>query len=192
MLNATYNKTQRKMKFLLILLRVFQLLLVLVISATPSHSMENEKQFSPESFVRQLQGSNVDFSCNVQADNCGSKFNGECENNEPGCQDGDCWDCNLCRQFDYDCGSCLEQTGCVWCPGDATCLNSVWYVAGPCGREDYTEDSCDTIGDTNFFEYVHHAMQSKLFSLHCGSDESKERVVLTFSWFLLILKLLFQ
>jgi hypothetical protein len=157
-------------------MRSFRLLSVSVLSAAPlvvSSAELRQKQTSPESFLRQLQGSNVDFSCNVQADTtCGSKFDNTCDNNEPDCQDGDCWDCSLCRQFDYDCNSCLEQNGCIWCPGDAICLNSQWFSGGECSRGDYPEDSCTTIGDTNIFEYVHHAMQKQTIR----SDKSKERV----------------
>jgi hypothetical protein len=144
------------------LVRIVRLLLLVFISCvTPTFSIERQQQqsasSSSSSFLRKLQGSDVDFSCNVAADSCGLKFNGQCDNTnaDENCVDGDCFDCDQCRQFDYDCNSCIRQTGCLWCPGDALCYNSHRYLssAASCqGLEDYTDDSCSAPDEENFFE----------------------------------------
>jgi hypothetical protein len=136
----------------------------------------------PPSFLRKLQtGSDVDFSCNVAADKCGLKFNGQCDdtNGAEDCIDGDCFDCDLCRQFNYDCNSCIQQTGCLWCPGEAQCFNSFRYIisSSSCqGLDDYTDDSCSVPGEENFFEYV----KARKYPLMLVPEIWKVRISLTF------------
>jgi hypothetical protein len=78
----------------------------------------------------------MDLSCDLEQDTtCPTLDNGICESRlatppamgVPGCEMGDCLDCNaLCSVFDQDCTGCLAN-GCFWCPGDATCYNSPKY-----------------------------------------------------------------
>jgi hypothetical protein len=82
-----------------------------------------------------------DYTCDAIADQssaCPGLYNGLCESRHafqdgvstiPECENGDCYDCNvLCKQFDYDCYGCLNAVGCYYCPGDATCNNSPYYI----------------------------------------------------------------
>mmetsp|Transcript_11918 Transcript_11918/g.28633 ORF Transcript_11918/g.28633 Transcript_11918/m.28633 type:complete len:1167 (-) Transcript_11918:47-3547(-) len=77
----------------------------------------------------------TDFTCNFAKDrNCATRYDGVCDNtnlggsvSKPGCDDNDCYDCNLCTEFNYDCEGCLNAEGCYYCPGDGTCDNSPNY-----------------------------------------------------------------
>eukprot|EP00539_Tryblionella_compressa_P008268 CAMPEP_0178775504 /NCGR_PEP_ID=MMETSP0744-20121128/24230_1 /TAXON_ID=913974 /ORGANISM="Nitzschia punctata, Strain CCMP561" /LENGTH=842 /DNA_ID=CAMNT_0020432491 /DNA_START=72 /DNA_END=2600 /DNA_ORIENTATION=+ len=104
------------------------------------------------------------YFCNVSADECNSQMDGVCDsslgtNPLAGCETGDCMDCNLCQQFNYDCQGCLNATGCFWCPGDATCNNSPDYDFGPSVQQSCTDpqsylsggDVCSLSPDDNFF-----------------------------------------
>jgi hypothetical protein len=149
--------------------------------ATPSAQLQLQLQLQQQrqqsSFLRQLQNNldpNEDFSCNVQLDQCNSKFNGVCDRDgyyDPSCNNNnddndntnnsDCFDCDQCRQFNYDCDSCLRQNGCLWCPGDALCYNSPFYShpgsSCPDAFEDFQENASCFATNTNeepFFEYV--------------------------------------
>jgi hypothetical protein len=104
-----------------------------------------------------------DFTCDTVNDECSTKTNGECDsslgsNPQPGCLNGDCFDCDLCGQFDLDCNGCLNAQGCFWCPGDAKCYNSQNYqwksAASSCNAPlDYIESgTCSQTG--NFFRFV--------------------------------------
>jgi hypothetical protein len=97
----------------------------------------------------------VDLSCDYPSDSCPFQFDGKCNKLLEGCENGDCFDCDECRKFDYDCNACTNS-GCYWCPGDATCYNSPFYpfdnVFRSCGNGagfEYTSDSCTE--PENFF-----------------------------------------
>lgn len=77
----------------------------------------------------------LSFICPANAlgeDPCPSQDNGVCDSaagddpfsGEAACITGDCIDCDLCRIYDYDCGACLSQVGCSWCPFEGICTNS--------------------------------------------------------------------
>ncbi|KAG7367189.1 subtilase family protease [Nitzschia inconspicua] len=77
--------------------------------------------------------SQTDFTCEFLNDQCISQFDGKCDsvlgnNTLPGCGNSDCFDCNLCSQFNADCKGCLEAKGCFYCPGDGTCNNAPTYI----------------------------------------------------------------
>ena len=91
----------------------------------------------------------VDLSCDAMDDYCLSPNNGFCdselEHNLPGCERGDCIDCQIfCGQYDYDCDGCISS-GCYWCPGDAKCYNTDLYMF-----ENENATSCNVQTD-----YVH-------------------------------------
>lgn len=94
----------------------------------------------------------ADLSCDVSADNCPSQFNGVCDRETNSkCAGGDCYDCDECQDFAYDCNGCLEN-GCYWCPGDAACYNSAYYtvsnIFSHCSKpSDYVQDSCTASGN---------------------------------------------
>ena len=94
-------------------------------------------------------------SCNVFADTCPSKFDGKCDSQIDECEGGDCYDCDQCQQFHYDCNACISN-GCYYCPGDALCFNSPYYIINAfshCAESnDYTQETCSEPG--NFFRYV--------------------------------------
>ena len=77
----------------------------------------------------------TDFTCNYANDRyCSTRYDGVCDNTnlggsitKPGCGDNDCYDCNLCTEFNYDCEACKNAKGCYYCPGDGTCDNSPNY-----------------------------------------------------------------
>jgi hypothetical protein len=79
---------------------------------------------------------NQSLACDFPNDTtCSSTNDGVCDstlggpNPKPGCEDGDCVDCDMCRSdYSHDCSGCLNAEGCVWCPGDATCYNSASYA----------------------------------------------------------------
>jgi hypothetical protein len=108
--------------------------------------------------------SQPDYSCDFLNDQCGSQFDGVCDsilgtNALPGCGSGDCFDCNLCAQFNADCKGCLEAKGCYYCPGDGTCNNSPIYIfeggIQSCLEQvDYITDgeSCSLTPEQNFFD----------------------------------------
>lgn len=105
------------------------------------------------------------FSCDVYADSCPDqwKFDGQCDEDQLQCRGGDCFDCDKCQQFHYDCNSCIEN-GCYWCPGDALCFNSPHYVSvgafSSCpNADDYTQSTCTE--PDNFFRYVKKYLISK-------------------------------
>ena len=82
--------------------------------------------------IPSLQTNTNNYSCNVWNDTtCPYKYDGVCQNqfgfDLPQCQNGDCWDCDACIQFNSNCTACLNQPGCHWCPGDAVCYNSIYY-----------------------------------------------------------------
>ena len=93
--------------------------------------------------------SQIDLSCDAFRDFCLSPSNGFCDSelgyDIPGCERGDCIDCQVfCGQYDYDCDGCISS-GCYWCPGDAKCYNTDLYMfAGE------NSTSC-----TNQLDYVH-------------------------------------
>jgi hypothetical protein len=107
-----------------------------------------------------------DFSCDHFLDQCPTRYNGVCDdktgtNTNPDlCSNGDCADCDKCRQFSYDCDACTSTNGCYFCPGDATCYNSPDYKAtsvfSHCpSASDFVTDGCQAPGtETNFFRYV--------------------------------------
>ena len=77
-----------------------------------------------------------DFTCDTLTDfNCESTEDGVCDSNlganpKPGCETGDCIDCNsFCQQYNYDCQGCLNAIGCFYCPADALCYNLQYYVS---------------------------------------------------------------
>ncbi|CAB9503760.1 Furin-like protease 1, isoform 1 [Seminavis robusta] len=82
-------------------------------------------------------------------------FDGECQD----CV-GDCFDCDPCQQHSYDCNECV-QSGCFWCPGDATCQSeprdeSFWLKYGgrkksTCPLSFYWIQTCQDPLDSNAF-----------------------------------------
>jgi hypothetical protein len=62
------------------------------------------------------------------------------------CNNSDCFDCDPCLQYSYDCQSCVAN-GCHFCPGDAICQSQ------PLGESYWTQfngrkvSSCPTLGD---------------------------------------------
>ena len=91
----------------------------------------------------------VDLSCDALSDFCFSQNNGFCDSeigyNVPGCERGDCVDCQIyCGQYDYDCTGCINS-GCYWCPGDAKCYNTDLYI--------FTNENSTSC--SNQLDYVH-------------------------------------
>lgn len=62
-------------------------------------------------------------TCDYGADSCHYQFDGECDAGVYCSANTDCFDCDVCSGFNYDCGLCI-QAGCYWCPGDALCASS--------------------------------------------------------------------
>lgn len=99
-----------------------------------------------------------DLSCDVYADSCPTRFDGVCDRDtdEQCSGNGDCFDCDECQQFAYDCYSCLSN-GCYWCPGDATCFNSDRYILisgqSSCSTADeFIQNSCSDSNENNYFQ----------------------------------------
>jgi Subtilase family len=81
------------------------------------------------------------------------------------CLNMDCWDCDPCRAFDFDCSGCMatvqeDNSGCHWCPGDARCrsvplgqdfwsLHPQWVTSCPDASD--WKQSCDAIHDDNVY-----------------------------------------
>eukprot|EP00934_Nitzschia_sp_Nitz4_P002113 Nitzschia sp. Nitz4//scaffold272_size25479//1136//3663//NITZ4_008306-RA/size25479-augustus-gene-0.11-mRNA-1//1//CDS//3329545216//2113//frame0 len=119
----------------------------------------------------------LDYTCDLGSDICPTSSDGVCDSNlgdspsiDPFCQVGDCVDCNLCSQFDYDCYGCLTATGCFWCPGDGICNNSPSYVyddvISTCtSADDYTSAPNTTIcnASSHFFSDPLYSVQSWVF-----------------------------
>jgi hypothetical protein len=105
--------------------------------------------------ARHVMAEPIDFSCNYLADTCPWIGDGECDSQFDLCEGGDCYDCDQCQQFHYDCNACISN-GCYYCPGDALCFNSPYYsfnVFSHCAESnDYTQETCSEPG--NFFRYV--------------------------------------
>lgn len=107
--------------------------------------------------------SQPDYTCEFLNDQCASQFDGKCDsilgtNALPGCGNGDCFDCNLCSQFNADCQGCLAAKGCFYCPGDGTCSNAPTYIFEGAIQScvepvDYLVDgdTCSLDPDNNFF-----------------------------------------
>ena len=93
--------------------------------------------------------------CDAENDSCPTPFDGVCDSGlVPSCANGDCFDCDLCRGFDYDCTGCISN-GCYWCPGDGTCIGNLYTftkIASCVAESDYVTDTCDNVN--NFFRYV--------------------------------------
>jgi hypothetical protein len=99
----------------------------------------------------------TDLSCNLLKDNaCPSRNDGVCDSElglspKPGCQGGDCADCDQwCPQYVDDCGGCVAH-GCYWCPSDGTCFNSPHYnnqhltnIFSTCRAPDDFEQTCSS------------------------------------------------
>lgn len=113
-----------------------------------------------------------DFTCDISTDDdCQSTQDGVCDSNlgdapKPGCETGDCIDCNIfCNQYNYDCEGCMNTIGCFYCPGDALCYNLQFYVSlskeQSCSEPvdwisttDATPDRCSFSSPDVLFEYV--------------------------------------
>jgi hypothetical protein len=55
------------------------------------------------------------------------QFNGLCEETFlEQCSNGDCFDCDPCRNNQFDLRACIAN-GCFWCPGDGSCAGSDQY-----------------------------------------------------------------
>jgi hypothetical protein len=104
------------------------------------------------------------LSCDLKLDRCPTRLNGVCDDqtgtntNPDFCSNADCWDCDKCQQFSYDCDACTSN-GCYFCPGDATCYNSPDYafnIFTHCSSaSDFVTDGCQAPGtENNFFRYV--------------------------------------
>ena len=65
-------------------------------------------------------------SCAFANDTCPeqTQFNHICDDNllNEECVGGDCFDCDACQAFNYDCTKCVEA-GCNYCPGDGICMS---------------------------------------------------------------------
>jgi Subtilase family len=99
------------------------------------------------------------------------------------CLDMDCWDCDPCRAFDFDCSGCVGAGGnsdsCHWCPGDARCrsvalgqdfwsLHSQWVTACPAASD--WKQSCDAIHEDNVFtDPLYDAMKWMYDMIHVES-----------------------
>jgi hypothetical protein len=70
--------------------------------------------------------------CDIFADECPLQFNSVCDNASgvDRCTNGDCYDCDSCRQLDFDCSGCLAIDGCYWCAGDAICSSLANQLGG--------------------------------------------------------------
>lgn len=123
------------------------------------------------------------WTCNVRNDPCPFplQFNGICQSSfVEECKNGDCYDCDPCRQYRLDCASCLDN-GCYWCPGDASCSGSPLYpqLLGLTAEDDggvaclvpadYQSEQCAaaaaTDDDGDFFSDPLFAAQEWVFNL---------------------------
>ena len=70
-------------------------------------------------------------ACDAENDSCPSRLNGRCDNergyNREGCEGGDCFDCDRCKEFRGDCQECVAH-GCFWCPGSVSCFETPLYT----------------------------------------------------------------
>ena len=93
-------------------------------------------------------------TCDAVNDPCPFANDGECDADTVAeCAGGDCFDCDICRNFDYDCAGCINS-GCYWCPGDATCIGNLYSfarIASCVAESDYVTDTC--VNSNNFFRY---------------------------------------
>jgi len=90
------------------------------------------------------------FVC--QNDTCPSAFNGRCDRSL--CETGDCFDCDPCKEFHYNCSVCIDN-GCYFCPTDGTCYHDTYtqLKGATCTNEnDFTTSTCTS--EENFFRYV--------------------------------------
>jgi len=105
----------------------------------------------------------AESTCEFNNDTCptANLFNHVCDDNllYPECGGNDCFDCDVCQVFNYDCASCVEA-GCNWCPGDATCLSTkldapFWklnsHKTTSCGTASDWVNTCDPIREENVF-----------------------------------------
>ena len=112
-------------------------------------------------------------TCDYQNDDCPYKDNSECDVDLDYCFAGtDCFDCDKCRQYDLDCGACLDD-GCVYCPKDGICTSesilqdyfapfNVKVLA--CSSQDYQSVSC-VAGADNVFNDPLYTEQSWVYDL---------------------------
>jgi len=125
--------------------------------------------------------SQTPFQCDVSADICPYFFDGACDAfNVTECEGGDCFDCDPCRQYNYDCGGCIAN-GCYWCPTEGFCsylpitgtvpaLGTPFTGASSCTEpEDWLSGSADEncqISTSDVFKYVSRTAAPTLASLH--------------------------
>jgi len=102
------------------------------------------------------------FECDAANDSCPSPFNGQCNRDtNPSCASGDCFDCDPCQAFHFDCAACTTN-GCYWCPSDGECFHSSFYsrlVGSTCAEEDFTTDSVCTADDHFFSDPLYSAQK---------------------------------
>jgi len=103
-------------------------------------------------------------TCGFQNDTCplDLQFNHECDDtllNEE-CMGKDCFDCDPCQSFSYDCKKCTTA-GCNYCPGDGICMSialeeSFWELyptkTTTCPNASSWSTTCEDWGDENVFE----------------------------------------
>ncbi|CAB9496298.1 Furin-like protease 1, isoform 1 [Seminavis robusta] len=103
-------------------------------------------------------------TCQFATDTCPKslQFNHVCDDsllNEE-CIGMDCFDCDACQTFNYDCGLCTAA-GCYYCPGDGMCasiaLNQSYWELYPdklptCNTSDAWVSSCDSRRPENQFD----------------------------------------
>jgi hypothetical protein len=80
----------------MVMLRVARLCLVLIIVCTNTRVVNAQGEVP------------LDFTCEPETDNCTSEADGVCDSNVgtnpvPGCENGDCFDCDLCKLFSLVC-----------------------------------------------------------------------------------------
>ena len=110
-------------------------------------------------------------------DECNFQLDGACEANDysddPLCGTGeDCYDCDPCRQYNYDCNGCGNADECVWCPGDGLCSSvaleaSFWDKHKKISACNFVEDwqiSCDAEKDISGAETTTNSTTTNYFS----------------------------
>jgi len=110
-------------------------------------------------------------TCDHLADTtCDWKYDKECDAlSLPQCATGDCFDCDACLTFSYNCNVCVAA-GCFWCPGDAVCLTQalgpeVWDLnpekSPSCRLEADWKTTCEAVNpaDNVFTDPLYDAMK---------------------------------
>ena len=99
-----------------------------------------------------------DLTCIDSSDTCSTKVDGVCDSDlgtaaKPGCETGDCFDCNKlgCGKFDDSRQGCFCAIGCLWCATDAKCYSNRWGVGNCTKPTDWQEPIEGTCSSENYF-----------------------------------------